>query len=166
MMNFIFVNTLVPNNMFIQYGMFQHSSPLYDVRIAGFDRLYACSGSMQVESKGVIRNPPKSFIKKLVTTYANNGSGTSKEIYVQSDSLLSAILKNNLIKIPDIYSVSMDFESMLPNSFNGYLFNYTHNLRMEDSYSNNEPFEGALLPKDFTKGIINDFETYFNKWKK
>lgn len=35
MYNFIFVNTIVPNNMWLQYHMLAHSQCLYDVKIEG-----------------------------------------------------------------------------------------------------------------------------------
>lgn len=101
MMNFIFVNTLVPNNMYIQYGIFQHSSPLYDVRIAGFDRMFACSGNVSVQYQGPRRNPPRAWIEELVRKHAN--ANASKENPVNTEKLLAAILENNLIRIPDIY---------------------------------------------------------------
>jgi hypothetical protein len=33
--NFIFVNTIAPNNMWMQYGLLQQSPSVYDVKIAG-----------------------------------------------------------------------------------------------------------------------------------
>ena len=78
MMNFIFINTIVPNNMWIQYGMFQHSSHLYDVKLDGYNRLFACSGNFSVKGKGVLRNPPSSWIHTLCSKYSNGGDGKNE----------------------------------------------------------------------------------------
>lgn len=58
MINFIFVNTIIPNNKWVQYNMFQHSSNLFDVKIEGVNRLFACSGNFSVTYDGILRNPP------------------------------------------------------------------------------------------------------------
>ena len=42
--NFIFVNTIVPGARWLQYGMFQHSPNLYDIKLEGINRLFACTG--------------------------------------------------------------------------------------------------------------------------
>ena len=63
--NFIFVNTVVPSNRWIQYNMFQHSSNLYDVKIEGLNRLFACAGAFEVSYEGVLRDPPEHFLQLL-----------------------------------------------------------------------------------------------------
>lgn len=77
MMNFIFVNTLIPNNKWVQYNMFQHSSNIYDVKIEGINRLYACAGNFNVTYDGVLRDPPRRWLDTLVRTYANENMSDS-----------------------------------------------------------------------------------------
>lgn len=59
MKNFIFVNTIIPNNLWMQYGMLKHSPCLYDVKIDGMKRMFLCSGKFGVKSNGLMRTPPK-----------------------------------------------------------------------------------------------------------
>ena len=116
-MNFIFVNTIVPNNKWIQYGIFQHAPCLYDVKINGINRLFMCQGDFKVESKGVLRKPSLILIKELVKEYLNPRSSLKAE----------NIINNDLIRIPDIYDVHLTFTSLLPNNFNNFLFaNYAN----------------------------------------
>ena len=116
-MNFIFVNTIVPNNKWIQYGIFQHAPCLYDVKINGINRLFMCQGDFKVESKGVLRKPSLILIKELVKEHLNPRSSLKAE----------NIIDNDLIRIPDIYDVHLTFTSLLPNNFNNFLFaNYAN----------------------------------------
>jgi hypothetical protein len=97
--NFIFVNTLVPNNMWVQYNMFQHSTAVYDVKIEGLNRLYACAGDFDVTYEGVLRDPPVDWYWKLRKHFNSN----------MSPAFEQNIMNNKLIKIPDIYRVKMKF---------------------------------------------------------
>ena len=139
MKNFIFVNTIVPNNKWIQYNMFQHSSNLYDVKIEGLNRLYACAGSFNVTYDGVLRDPPPGWIKKLVKTHANRN--------VLTDKMISSISSNKLIKIPDVYHVDMHFQSLLPANFNNFIFNYAENNNHMSMYFNHvyDPTLGSVF---------------------
>lgn len=162
MMNFIFVNTVVPNNMWIQYGMFQHSSHLYDVKIDGYNRLFACSGNFSVKSKGVLRNPPRQWVRDLCLKYGNGDMGGKKDGGNWSwTGLFSAITENNLIKIPDVYEVKMTFQSLLPLNFNNYIYTYSQNNRMEKEWLNGQPvYTGsvmakiATIPTDFVGDVV------------
>lgn len=116
--NFIFVNTIIPNNRWIQYNMFQHSPSIYDVKIEGLNRLYACKGTFSVTYDGVLRNPPMAFINTLVQKHANVN---------MSSQFKTNIVKNKLIKIPDVYHVKLHFESLLPQNFNNYIYTYAEN---------------------------------------
>lgn len=71
MKNFIFVNTIIPNNKWLQYGLIQHSPCLYDVKVEGIKRMYACTGDFKVTYSGVLRKMPKKFISDLVNQYIN-----------------------------------------------------------------------------------------------
>ena len=76
-----------------------------------------------------------------------------KENFINVDNFIDAIKKNNLIKIPDVYQVQMDFDSLLPNNFNSYLFNFTHNLDMATQYRENIPYHSAVINKDAINGM-------------
>lgn len=123
--NFIFVNTIVPNNKIIQYGLFQHSSCLYDVKIGGYDRLFACSGKFEVKHKGILRVPSPLFFKKLIKHI--------NDTIVSDTEFIEGIISNDLIRIPDTYEVSMEFKSLLPASFNNYMYTYSTNTSILDN---------------------------------
>lgn len=125
--NFLFVNTIVPNNKIIQYGMFQHSSCLYDVKIGGYDRLFACSGKFEVKHKGMLRIPSDEFFNKI-RKHINS-------IIVDPNNFLDGLKKNDLIRIPDTYEVSMEFTSLLPATFNNYMFTYSTNESIVNNIS-------------------------------
>ena len=146
MMNFIFVNTIVPNNKWVQYNMFQHSSHIYDVKIEGVNRLFACAGDFNVTYEGVLRDPPYAWVHNLVQSHANAN--------MNKDSFESNILKNRMIKIPDVYRVSMRFQSLLPANFNNYIFAYAENNNHIDTYYTHVYDQSAIaeaLPKAMNK---------------
>lgn len=125
--NFIFVNTLVPNNRWIQYNMFQHSSCLYDVKIEGINRLFACAGDFTVTYEGVLRNPPYEFYNKLRAKFNKN---------MEDWTFYINCIDNKLIKIPDVYRVKLSFQSLLPANFNNFIFNYAENASHITKYAN------------------------------
>ena len=57
--------------MWVQYGIFQHSSCLYDVKVEGLGRYYMCRCDVKVAAKGVMRNPPAEWIRDLVQKHSN-----------------------------------------------------------------------------------------------
>ena len=133
--NFIFINTIIPNNKWIQYGMFQHSSNVYDIKIEGVNRLYACAGAFKVEALGNIRVPTKNFFRELIPGKTNNNFNSHQ--LKDGDS----IVRNNLIKIPDAYKVTLRFQSLLPANFNNYLYSYASNLDIKmEAYHNKNVF--------------------------
>ena len=81
--------------------MFQHSSNLYDVKIEGINRLFACAGDFTVTYDGVLRDPPEEFVWQLTQKHANQ--------CMNKGELYDKILKQKLIKIPDVYHVTMQF---------------------------------------------------------
>lgn len=155
MINFILVNTLVPNNKNIQYGLMQHSSCLYDIKLEGFNRLFACTGDFTVNYKGVLRDPPPDWISKLVEKHCNTHlkfSGT--------DIIKTA----KLIKIPDIYEVTLSFESLLPGDFNNYLYTYIANNNIIDDYKGKvweESLMGSIVTAA-TTDLFNEMKAYIN----
>lgn len=78
--------------------------------------------------EGILRDPPYSWIHRLVSEHANN--------CMVKDKFENFILMNRIIKIPDIYKVTLSFESMLPANFNNYLFTYAENRNHITEYKN------------------------------
>ena len=126
--NFVFVNTIVPSNKWLQYNVFQHSSNLYDVKIDGVNRLFACAASFTVTYDGVLRNPSQTFFDLLKTHVSGNITG-------DGSSFIENIKNNNLIKIPDVYHVEMQFRSLLPANFNNFIYSYSYNVKHIINYS-------------------------------
>lgn len=153
LVNFIFVNTLVPNNKWIQYNMFQHSSSIYDVKINGINRLFACAGNFDVTYDGVLRTPSKEWVQTLVSAHVN--PKYSANITVDS------IIANNLIKIPDVYKVTMSFQSLLPANFNNFIYNYVMNTNIITEYQN-----VGYTPSVISKAIPKALTAFTGKLKK
>lgn len=161
MTNFIFVNTLLPNNRWVQYNMFQHSPCLYDVKIEGYNRLFACAATTSVKSIGVLRSPPPVWIDTLCSKHANGGG--KKDGSVNSATLAELAKTARLIKVPDVYEVEMKFTSLLPQNFNNYLFTYSQNNTMETEYASGSIYqEGAFATviKAATTDFISDMKEY------
>jgi hypothetical protein len=55
-----------------------------------------------------------------------------------------------MIKIPDIYSFKLTFQSLLPNSINNYLFRFSGNMNINDKL---EP------PRNMTDDMAKSMET-------
>lgn len=151
LINFIFINTIVPNNTWIQYNMFQHSSSLYDIKIDGINRLYACAGDFSVSYEGVLRDPPSDWFEYngLLSKYINKNMNMFFESSIQS---------NKLIKIPDIYRVKLVFQSLLPANFNNYIFNYAENANHINKYdvaAGQGAYEPSILEEKLPNAINN-----------
>lgn len=125
--NFIFVNTIVPNNKWVQYNLFQHSPHLYDIKVEGSCRLYACTAKFKVSYDGVLRDMPDAWIDTCLKPRINS---------CMSGQFISNIKSNRLIKIPDIYHVEMTFSSLIPDQFNNFLFAYSENANITTEYKN------------------------------
>lgn len=159
MMNFIFINTIAPNNMWVQYGIFQHSSSVYDIKIEGHKRLFACAGNVKVSYKGVLRNPPPLWVRNLVNKYGN--SSGKKHGEVNKSTLAENILKDNLIKIPDIYEVELQFKSMIPQNLNTYLYQFSQNQRIENAYMSGSVYQDSEIAKfNLVRELAMDLEDY------
>lgn len=150
MMNFIFINTIVPNNKWLQYNMFQHSSNLYDIKIEGLNRLFACSAKFDVSSMGVLRSPPESWLKKLCSKYGNYGGMT---------------MTSSEIKIPDIYRVKMTFKSLLPANFNNFLFAYAANMNITKPNGKSAYADGSFkaVNDSIQTAFVKDMRDFINK---
>ena len=124
--NFIFVNTLVPGNKFLQYHIYQHAPNLYDVRIDGIYRLFMCAATVKVEQGGVLRVPSNKFFKRLKDKHSNNKFNVSEKKFT------------SYIRIPDIYKVTLTFESLLPDTFNNFIYSYYINSAINTKISGND----------------------------
>jgi hypothetical protein len=91
--NMKFIHVLTGNNKWIQQGLFSSSANLYDVKIAGGQRLFMTKGIFTIAFKGAVR------------TLKN-----SEGFYFGEHT-----------RVPEAYSVTMKFESVLPGNFNSYM---------------------------------------------
>lgn len=123
--NFLFVNTIIPSNMPLQYGIWSMPPSAYDIKIEGGNRLYMCKGAFTCNNKGVLRIPPKAFFKELIEKHLNNKNTNSpKKLTVEN------LITDRIINIPDVYELKLSFESMLPNNINTYLEQFANNNNM------------------------------------
>ena len=153
MKNFIFVNTIIPNNMWMQYGMLKHSPCLYDIKIEGLKRMFLCAGDFKVSSAGLLRTPPLEWISDLCYKHAN-GTGSKQHGSWDAGELCSSIIDHNLIKIPDVYTIEMTFKSLIPENFNNFLYSYSKNSQMETYI--NEPAHESSVVGNILKSIKTD----------
>lgn len=184
MKNFIFVNTIIPNNKWLQYGLIQHSPCLYDVKVEGIKRMYVCTGDFKVTYSGVLRKMPKKFINDLVYTHINESffkiekipdgsSGEYNDDYdhtrLAADQIkvmeknkktneninkLLPIFEQN-IRIPDVYHVSLTFKSLLPSNLNQYLFQYIGNTHIINNYNPGINTRAANVVENAISGLNN-----------
>lgn len=94
--NYTFIQTLILNNKWLQYGITQIPGSLYDVKIPGGQRFFMCTGNFKVSYKGVLRSTGL-----LGSDFKPYGAET---------------------KIPDAYSLDLTFKNLLPSNLNNYLF--------------------------------------------
>lgn len=145
MMNFIFVNTIVPNNKWIQYGLFQHSPHLYDVKIEGYNRLFACSADFTVKQAGVLRDMPEKWIHKLIWDHGH--------IDMQVGGFEEMVKTQRLIKVPDVYQVEMKFKSLLPANFNNWMYMYAQNNNHINSEFVSSPYQKSAMSSILSKAV-------------
>ena len=145
--NFVFINTLIPNAKWIQYNFFQHSSSIYEIKLEGYSHLYACSGDFNVKYNGILRDISKGWIEKYLRRYIN----TSAVDGIQFEKM---IIDNKLIKIPDVYTVEMTFKSLLPDTFNNFLYNYASNNIIKDYNAGyGETYHNSVVVEGISNGI-------------
>ena len=145
--NFIFVNTIIPNNRWFQYNFFQNPSSLYDIKIEGCNRLFACTGQFAVSYKGILRDPPYTFVSRLSLKNKNTRYTFN----------IMQLLENKVVKIPDIYHVKMEFQSCIPQNFNTWLFQYSkENLNHIDSQYATNAVETNIM-SDAVKDLVLKF---------
>lgn len=81
-----------------------------------------CSANITCDYKGVSRRPSDTFYK-LVEKWAYDHK------YILTPAVLK---KRSMISIPDVYSLKITLQSLLPNSLNNYLFRFTANNNIID----------------------------------
>ena len=92
--NFEFLCSLFGGNKWVQYGFVQFPGALYDIVIPGAMRYMLCTGSFTVEPIGSIRK-----LEHPVVSF------DFKAEY-----------------IPDVYSLKLQFNTLLPNNFNTFIY--------------------------------------------
>lgn len=153
MWNYIFVNTLIPNNRWVQYNVFQHSSSLYDIKLEGIQRLYACSGNFKVSQKGILRTPSVGWLNLI-----------RKHMNPQVDAaLVDALVSQRIAKIPDVYSVEMTFKSLLPANFNTYIFTFSGNNDQMVDYTS-KAYDDNIIIDGLNTGIKDFAEKLKSYW--
>lgn len=146
LINFIFVNTIIPNNKWIQYGFFQQSPNLYDIKIEGYNRFFICSMKAVVKNLGIIREPTHDWIRTLVYNHFNEAN-----METTNEQFMNYIIDNKLIKIPDAYHVELTFDSLLPDNYNTFLFNYYNNTLITNSYD--KVYQKSVMENFVTTGL-------------
>lgn len=137
--NFIFVNTIGPNNMWYNYSIFKRAPALYDIKINGIYRYYMCTANVTIKPAGPVRKVPMAILKQLFMKYYGAQSFISP----------SSSTENELVSIPDIYDVELSFTSMLPNNFNNFLYVYAGN---PDIMKSDKGYQGNIVV-DFIKAL-------------
>lgn len=149
--NFMFVNTLIANNKWIQYNVFEHAPSLYDIKIEGCNRLFACTGAFKVSYKGILREPSSNMMSEL---FKFKNSNVSADEFV--------FMSNQIIKIPDVYTVEMTFNSVLPQNFNTWLFQYSNNMSLWNDPAAKKAYQASIVTDILSKSI----ETFVTEFKK
>ena len=104
-----------------------------------------------------MRDPSESLITKLTSKCSSNvDSGTFKD----------NIIKGKLIKIPDIYTVEMTFQSLLPANFNNFLYMYSENKNQIEYVKSQEKnaYESSVAVKMMSSGIKNFTDKLSQHW--
>ena len=151
--NYIMITNLTANAMSLQYGLYKHAPAYYDVKIAGFTRMFMCKGTINVSHVGQTRTPNAVFYKRL-KKYKNQYYKYNKEDFIT----------NQWIKIPDVYKLQLTFESLLPQNLNNYVYQFSQNdLKMYDTYEYQPGYiENA---KDALSSFVDTMQTEINKQK-
>ena len=98
--NLKFINSITAGAFWIQNKFMQMSSNLYDVEVPGRFRYYLCKGSVKVEWNGKVRTISDEQIGEI------------------QKALPKILNKDSISKFPDMYTVTINFQSLLPNNFN------------------------------------------------
>ena len=63
---------------------------------------------------------------------------------------------NDIIKIPDVYEITMHFKSLLPNNFNNFMFQFTGKNTILKKYDD-KPENGMMEKSDEIMGKVSDW---------
>lgn len=152
--NYIMVTNLTANAMSLQYGLYKHAPAYYDVKIAGFTRMFMCKGTINVSHAGQTRTPNVDFYKEL-EKYKN-----TYYKYEQNN-----FITNQWIKIPDVYKLQLTFESLLPQNLNNYVYQFSQNdLKMYKSYEHQSGY--MELAKKQIDSFADKIKTEIEEQKK
>ena len=140
--NYRFIQTLILNNKWLQYGITQMPGSLYDVKIPGGQRFFMCTGNFKVSYKGVLRS-----VGEL---------GGSNFLPYTTET-----------RIPDAYSLDLTFKNLLPSNLNNYLFGIAKG-GFELKGSGEEPGVFSQIAEnlvDALKGVGEDYRKAVQKEK-
>ena len=90
---------------------------MYEIKLDGYNRLFACTCNAVVRSVGNLRSPPRDFGSLI--------RANCKGLVDDETSFTNALLLNKLVKIPDVYEVELTFKSILPANFNNFMYQYS-----------------------------------------
>jgi hypothetical protein len=152
LMNFLFVNTLIPNNMSLQYAVFRLPPCAYDIKIEGGKRLMMCSGKFTCMNRGVVRRPSDKFFKNL-NPYINKQKIYGNKLKVET------LKERNFIRIPDVYEVKMTFESLLPDVFNTYMLGFATENQMVNPQGAIDITRTAWYNSDKPKNVLKNLQS-------
>lgn len=129
--NYSFIQTLIANNKWVQTFVFSNPSNLYDVKIPGGYRLFACTADINVSYKGAVKKI-KTVEKKYKKRFAIFGDET---------------------RIPEAYSVKIIFKSLIPGNFNTYIMGMVGAIKcnLDNELANSRDLNGAV--GDISKGF-------------
>lgn len=75
---------------------------------------------------------------------------------MEKSRLLANLKNNKIIKIPDVYHVSLKFTSLIPANFNTLMYNYSANNNLTSERHNFGFYINNAITDGFT-GAIKDF---------
>lgn len=75
---------------------------------------------------------------------------------MEKSRLLANLKNNKIIKIPDVYHVSLKFTSLIPANFNTLMYNYSANNNLTSEQHNFGFYTNNAITDGFT-GAIKDF---------
>ena len=140
--NYIFINTIIPSNKWFQYNMFSAPPALYDIKLSGINRFFMCTAQFEVEIMGLPRSVNQQFLKRL-------------RVYL-GDHYKGGNMTQDLIRIPDVYHVKMTFSSLLPANFNQFLFSFAKN----STITNATTIGNKNAISEFIKAFSNEVKNY------
>lgn len=155
--NYIMVTNLTANAMSLQYGLYKHAPAYYDVKIAGFTRMFMCKGTINISHAGQTRTPNIEFYNEL-KKYKNKYYDYEEKNFIT----------NQWIKIPDVYKLQLTFDSLLPQNLNNYVYQFSQNdLKMYNEYKTYDYQKGYMeMAKNKISSFVDKIKTEIEEQKK